>query len=108
MTAVSNVVAVLPRGQLTESQLGAAVHAAASGLRVGVAGGAAGSPPIGLSERSLQVLRLLAAGCGTREISDTVGCSERTVKYAIRDAERHLEARSRAHVVAEAIRQGMI
>lgn len=108
MTADSNVVAVLPRGQLTESQLSAAVHAAASGLRVGVVGDGVGATPIGLSERSLQVLRLLAAGCGTREISDTVGCSERTVKYAIRDAERHLDARSRAHVVAEAIRQGMI
>ncbi|MCV7060583.1 helix-turn-helix transcriptional regulator [Mycolicibacterium vaccae] len=102
-----NVVAVLPRSQLTENQLGAAVHAAASGLRVGVAGSAV-SVPVGLPERSLRVLRLLAAGYGTREISDAVGCSERTVKYAIRDAERHLVARTRAHVVAEAIRQGMI
>lgn len=102
-----NVVAVLPRSQLTENQLGAAVHAAASGLRVGVAGSAV-SVPAGLPERSLRVLRLLAAGYGTREISDAVGCSERTVKYAIRDAERHLVARTRAHVVAEAIRQGMI
>jgi DNA-binding CsgD family transcriptional regulator len=56
----------------------------------------------------VEILRLLAIGCGTREISEMVGCSERTVKYAIREAERHLEARSRAHVVAEAIRQGMI
>lgn len=102
-----NVVAVLPRGQLTENQLGAAVHAAASGLRVGVARSAV-AVPAGLPERSLQVLRLLAAGYGTREISDAVGCSERTVKYVIRDAERHLVARTRAHVVAEAIRHGMI
>ncbi|UXA14046.1 LuxR C-terminal-related transcriptional regulator [Mycobacterium sp. SMC-8] len=107
-TAGANVVAVLPRGRLTESQLGAAVQAAASGLQVGVAAGGPSPAPGGLPERSLHVLRLLAAGYGTREISDTVGCSERTVKYAIRDAERHLDARSRAQVVAEAIRQGMI
>ncbi|WNG88142.1 LuxR C-terminal-related transcriptional regulator [Mycobacterium sp. ITM-2016-00317] len=107
-TTAGNVVAVLPRGHLTESQLGAAVHAAASGLRVVAAGAGASTVRGGLPERSLKVLRLLAAGYGTREISDTVGCSERTVKYAIRDAERHLEARSRAQVVAEAIRHGMI
>ena len=106
--APGNVVAVLPRSQLTEDQLGAAVRAAASGLRVDVTVDETGYPSAGLPERSLQILRLLAIGYGTREISDTVGCSERTVKYAIREAERHLEARSRAHVVAEAIRQGMI
>jgi DNA-binding NarL/FixJ family response regulator len=103
-----NVVAVLPRSQLTEEQLGAAVRAAASGLRVDVPLDRTANPTNGLPERSLQILRLLAMGYGTREISDTVGCSERTVKYAIREAERCLEARSRAHVVAEAIRQGLI
>ena len=106
--APCNVVAVLPRSQLTEDQLGAAVRAAASGLRVDVTLDETVNQSAGLPERSLQILRLLAGGYGTREISDTVGCSERTVKYAIREAERHLEARSRAHVVAEAIRQGMI
>jgi DNA-binding NarL/FixJ family response regulator len=106
--AYGNVVAVLPRSQLTEDQLGAAVRAAASGLRIDATLHQTMSQSDGLPERSLQILRLLAIGYGTREISDTVGCSERTVKYAIRDAERHLAARSRAHVVAEAIRQGMI
>jgi DNA-binding NarL/FixJ family response regulator len=105
---LSNVVAVLPRSQLTEDQLGAAVRAAASGLRVDVTLDQTVNQSAGLPERSLQILRLLASGYGTREISDTVGCSERTVKYAIREAERYFEARSRAHVVAEAIRQGMI
>jgi DNA-binding NarL/FixJ family response regulator len=106
--ACGNVVAVLPRSQLTEDQLGAAVRAAASGLRVNVGPDETASPSAGLPERTLEILRLLAIGYGTREISDTVGCSERTVKYAIREAERHLGARSRAHAVANAIRQGMI
>ena len=103
-----SVVAVLPRSQLTEDQLGAAVRAAASGLRVDVSLDPPANLPAGLPERSLQVLRLLASGYGTRQISDTVGCSERTVKYAIREIERHFDARSRAQVVAEAIRQGII
>ena len=103
-----NVVAVLPRSELTEDQLGAAVRAAASGLRVDVSPNRPGHPPDRLPERSVQILRLLAMGYGTREISGSVGCSERTVKYAIREAERHLDARSRAQVVAKAIRQGMI
>jgi DNA-binding CsgD family transcriptional regulator len=106
--AHGNVVAVLPRSQLTEDQLGAAVRAAASGLRIDATLHQTMNQSDGLPERSLQILRLLAIGYGTREISDTVGCSERTVKYAIREAEQRLEARSRAHVVAEAIRQGMI
>lgn len=103
-----NVVAVLPRSQLTEDQLGAAVRAAASGLRVDVTLHRTTTVSRELPKRSLQILRLLAMGYGTREISETVGCSERTVKYAIREAERCLEARTRAQVVAEAIRQGMI
>jgi DNA-binding NarL/FixJ family response regulator len=103
-----NVVAVLPRSQLTEEQLGAAVRAAASGLRVDVTHDQPVIPTAGLPKRSVEILRLLAIGYGTREISETVGCSERTVKYAIKEAERHLEARSRAQVVAEAIRQGVI
>jgi DNA-binding NarL/FixJ family response regulator len=106
--AAGSVVAVLPRSQLTEDQLGAAVRAAASGLRVDVTQDPPAHLPAGLPERSLQVLRLLASGYGTRQISDTVGCSERTVKYAIREIEQHFDARSRAQVVAEAIRQGII
>lgn len=106
--ACGNVVAVLPRSQLTEDQLVAAVRAAASGLRVDVGQDETASPSAGLPERSLEILRLLAIGYATREISDTIGCSERTVKYAIREAERHLEARSRAHLVVEAIRRDMI
>jgi DNA-binding NarL/FixJ family response regulator len=103
-----HVVAVLPRDGLTEDQVVAAVRAAASGLRVDVGPVEPAVPPGGLPERSLKILRLLAIGCGTREISGSVGYSERTVKSAIQEAEQRLGARSRAHVVAEAIRQGLI
>jgi len=107
-SGLNHVVAVLPRDGLTEDQLVAAVRAAASGLRVEVGPAAPVVPPGGVPERSVEILKLLAMGCGTREISSSVGYSERTVKSAIQEAERRLGARSRAHAVAEAIRRGLI
>ena len=107
-SGLGHVVAVLPRDGLTEDQLVAAVRAVASGLRVEVGPVAPVVPPSGIPVRSVEILKLLAIGCGTREISSLVGYSERTVKSAIQEAERRLGARSRAHVVAEAIRQGLI
>jgi DNA-binding CsgD family transcriptional regulator len=105
---LDHVVAVLPRDELTEDQLVAAVRAAASGLRVQVGSAVPVVPPGGLPERTVEILKLLAIGCGTREISSSVGYSERTVKSVIQEAERRLGARSRAHVVAVAIQQGLI
>jgi DNA-binding NarL/FixJ family response regulator len=54
------------------------------------------------------VLRLLAAGETTKSISAKLAYSERTIKTVIRDLQNELSARSRAHVVAEAMRQGLI
>jgi len=100
--------AVLCRWNLTEEQVLAAVRAAASGLRVQT-----GRPPRAnshgaLSPRMLDVLRLLADGCGTREVSRAIGFSERTVKTVAGEAQRRLGARNRAQAVAEAIRRGLI
>lgn len=99
-----NVMAVLPRRSVTPSQLVAAVRAAAAGLRIAVEG----TETPGLDERSRAVLRLLAEGAGTREISQALGFSERTIKATIYDIERDLGARNRAHAVAEAVRQNLI
>ena len=99
------VLAVLPRATLTTTQLLASVHAAAAGLRVT----AAEVPEAArLDRRSLDVLRLLAAGAGTREMAERLGYSERTIKSVIRDIQVLLGTRSRAQAVAEAIRQGLI
>lgn len=102
------VIAVLPRDRLTEDQIVAAVRAAASGLRVGVAPAEPPAAPGNLPERSIEILRLLAEGCSTHEISAAIGYSERTIKSAIQAVERRLGARGRAHAVAEAIRLGLI
>ena len=61
-----------------------------------------------LGSRAVRVLELLADGRTTREIADDLSYSERTIKKHIHDLERRLGARSRAQVVAQAIRQGVI
>jgi DNA-binding NarL/FixJ family response regulator len=103
-----NVVAgVLHRSTLTEEQLHAAVWAAAAGLRIN-AEAFARVDPGDLGPRAVQVLDLLADGHSTREIAGSLSYSERAIKKHIHDLERRLGARSRAQVVAQAIRQGII
>jgi DNA-binding NarL/FixJ family response regulator len=105
----NRIVAVLPRSALTEMQLVAAVRAAAAGLCVDVAATDRHRPEKRpYSERSTEVLRLLAEGAGTQEICRSVGYSERTVKSVIQEIQRELGARSRAQAVAQAIRRGVI
>ena len=98
--------ATLSLSRLSAEQLVASVRAAAAGLQVSEAGGV--QSPTRLDDRRLEVLRLLAAGETTKAISAKLSYSERTIKTFIRDVEYELSARSRAHAVAEAIRQGLI
>ena len=100
------VFATLSLPQLTAEQLVASVRAAAVRLRVSEQDVQRATGP--LDERRLEVLRLLAAGETTKSISAKLAYSERTIKTVIRDLETELSARSRAHVVAEAMRQGLI
>lgn len=101
----NKLMGVLPRETLTPQQLVGAVHAAAAGLEVYF-----GMPPEAgrLDDRSLNVLRLLAQGADTSEIASGLGCSDRTIKAVIQEIKRQFGARSRAHAVAEGIRQGVI
>lgn len=98
--------AVLPRSKLDPDQLLAAVHAAAAGLRLELAD--YDKPRHGLSERGYAVLSLLAEGATTRDISDELGYSPRTIKEDIRKLTVRLEASTRAEVVAKGIRRGLI
>jgi len=106
--AVGNDVAgVLHQRSLTAAQLLATVRAAAAGLRVksdvnGHDGGDA------LDPRALQVLEMVADGHSTREIAHRMSYSEHTIKKLITGLEGQLDARSRAHLVARAIRSGVI
>jgi DNA-binding NarL/FixJ family response regulator len=62
----------------------------------------------GLSEREVEVLRLVADGCDTGEIAGKLAYSERTVKNVIHDITTRLQLRNRSHAVAYAVRQGLI
>jgi DNA-binding NarL/FixJ family response regulator len=98
------VAGVLPHRTLEPEVLLPAVHAAAAGLRIGMAS----AGPARLDTRSVEVLRLLAEGAGTREISDELGFSERTIKGVIAAIVADLGVRSRAQAVAVAMRNALI
>jgi DNA-binding NarL/FixJ family response regulator len=62
----------------------------------------------GLTDREIEVLRLLADGMDTGEVSRQLFYSERTVKNIIHNVTSRLDLRNRTHAVAYAIRQGLI
>ena len=63
---------------------------------------------LGMTEREVKVLRLLAEGLDTAEVGRRLFYSERTVKNIIHDVTSRLELRNRTHAVAYAIREGLI
>ena len=64
--------------------------------------------PDRLSERELEVLRLVANGSPSREIADQMSLSESTVKRTIRQASEKLGSRNRSEAVAEAMKRNLI
>jgi DNA-binding NarL/FixJ family response regulator len=64
--------------------------------------------PPGLSERDMEVLRLMADGHSTAGIARDLAYSESTIKNIIHAIVRELGARNRAHAVAMALRNQMI
>ncbi len=65
-------------------------------------------PDAPLSEREREILQLLAAGLHTEEVARRIGLSAETVKSDTKRAILKLEADSRVHAVAIALRQAMI
>lgn len=68
-------------------------------------------PPAGpdrLTERELDVLRLVVAGLRNKEMAAELGISENTVKFHLRNILDKLHAQSRAEVVARAVREGLV
>ena len=62
----------------------------------------------GLTEREIEVLKLVADGWDTAEIAKMLSYSERTIKNVIHDVTARLNLRNRSHAVAYAVRQGLI
>ena len=61
-----------------------------------------------LTARELQVLRLVAAGLGNKEIAGRLEISEHTVKFHVASIMGKLGAGSRTEAVTLAIRRGSI
>jgi DNA-binding NarL/FixJ family response regulator len=115
--AECHVVTVLRRATVSGSRLAASITDAASGrgasarelsrqvegLRLGTT-----SDFTGLSAREVDVLRLMAQGWDTAEIAGKLCYSERTVKNVIHAMTSRLKLRNRPHVVAYALRAGLI
>ncbi len=62
----------------------------------------------GLCDREVDVIRLVADGFDTGEIAAKLSYSERTVKNVIHHVTTRLQLRNRSHMVAYALRQGLI
>lgn len=62
----------------------------------------------GLSDREVQVLRLIADGHDTNEIARQLCYSQRTVKNVLHGVTTRLQLRNRSHAVAYAVREGLI
>jgi DNA-binding CsgD family transcriptional regulator len=66
------------------------------------------APATGLSPREVEVVRLVAAGGTAAEIGDELRLSHHTVRTHVRNAMDKLGARSRAHLVAQALGHGHV
>ena len=126
MTAVElGAQAVLRRREATPERLADAVTAAAQGdgtLAPDLLGrlldqmsrlqrqvlAPRGIGPAGLSDREVDVLRLLADGYDTGDIARSLAYSERTIKNIIHDVTSRLNLRNRSHAVAYAVKTGLI
>jgi DNA-binding NarL/FixJ family response regulator len=61
-----------------------------------------------LTEREVEVLRLLAAGNRNRDISESLLLSEETVKSSFKQISEKLRASNRTHALAIAIQRGIV
>ena len=65
-------------------------------------------PTLSFSEREIQILSLVAEGRTDNEIAVRLCMSAKTVSWYVRQVRLRLGARSRAHAVALAMRQGIL
>jgi DNA-binding NarL/FixJ family response regulator len=64
--------------------------------------------PDRLTERELDVLRLVVRGLRNKEIAAELGISENTAKFHLRNILDKLHAQNRTEVVARAMREGLV
>jgi DNA-binding NarL/FixJ family response regulator len=61
-----------------------------------------------LTERELEVLKLVTVGQRNREIATELGISENTVKFHLKNIVEKLHAQNRAELAARAVREGLV
>lgn len=61
---------------------------------------------LGLTDREIDIVKLLAEGLETREVAAELNYSERSVKNVLHGLMIRLDLRNRTHAVAYAARQG--
>lgn len=64
--------------------------------------------PDRLTEREIEVLRLVTRGLRNKEIAAELGISENTAKYHLKNILEKLHAGSRTEVAARAVREGLV
>ncbi|MGX7828883.1 LuxR C-terminal-related transcriptional regulator [Actinokineospora sp. 24-640] len=100
---------VVARRAATPAALATAVIAAViPGAEDGPPARVAEDDAVTLSPRERELLHMLADGYDTAEIARGLRYSERTVKNIVRGLLNRLGLRNRAHVVAYAIREGVL
>jgi DNA-binding NarL/FixJ family response regulator len=61
-----------------------------------------------LTDRELEVLKLVTVGQRNREIAAELGISENTVKFHLKNIVEKLHAQNRAELAARAVREGLV
>jgi DNA-binding NarL/FixJ family response regulator len=105
-----SMLAAVERGEVAISPVTAArilSEVARPTQRPAPAGGGA-SDPDHLTEREVDVLRLVVAGLRNKEIAVDLGISENTTKFHLRNILEKLHAGSRTEVAARAVREGLV
>ncbi len=74
----------------------------------GGTGGAPATPPTGLTERELSILRLVAEGLSNLEIASRLYVTEQTVKFHLSNIYRKLGVANRTEATRYAYRSGLI
>ena len=67
-----------------------------------------GKPGAALSERDVAIIRYVAGGLTNKEIASLVHLSSHTIKDRLEKIASTFDVRSRAEIVAEAFRAGLI